>query len=361
VWTEITGGGGGGGGIASFAEFAASNYGTPVLPGNQNPAIIFNNMYDALIHDGGGSSAAARTFSCGGSSDGTFLGTVWVENGGHVLYEHRFGGMTGVSLLSLSSHVAGTRVVVVGSSGHIATSSNDGVSFSTTAPLSANDLNAITNDNAFNAASHVAVGNSGEIVTSDGSGFSWTQRTSGVGDNLEAVTWVPWLSLFVAVGGSATCITSPDGINWTTRTFPSMTPISIDHDGSGLLIATSSLNGTIATSPDGIAWSSSSPATLSGLSHIRIAHNKKSGADSVWVARSRYGIHTSTDGGTTWHAGICGNVSEPGTLGNIRYIDQDARAGSAGGQYDRFIVSGMPTQVGGASYFFPLAEETHLP
>lgn len=69
---------------------------------------------------------------------------------------------------------------------------------------------------AYNGSRWVVVGNSGEIQTSDDNGESWTSRTSGTANALQDIVWLG--GVFMAVGVSATLLTSPDGITWTSRT-----------------------------------------------------------------------------------------------------------------------------------------------
>jgi hypothetical protein len=112
----------------------------------------------------------------------------------------------------------------------------------------------------------VAISNSGtgnRVMTSP-DGINWTTRSTN-DNNWLGITWAPELGLFVAVAYSGTgdrVMTSPNGINWTTRSTP------VDNDWSGitwapelgLLVATST-TGTgnrVMTSPNGINWTTRS-------------------------------------------------------------------------------------------------------
>ena len=103
----------------------------------------------------------------------------------------------------------------------------------------------------------------GSVIT----GITWNANTFTTrvtnDNNWRNVAWAPELKLFVAIAYSGTdnrVMTSPDGINWTTRTTPvdnSWNSITWSPE-LGLLVAVAS-SGTgnrVMTSPDGITWSS---------------------------------------------------------------------------------------------------------
>lgn len=86
---------------------------------------------------------------------------------------------------------------------------------------------------------------------------SWSDTTSGLsGVNVNALKWVDWLGLFLAGGnntGSASVIlTSPDGINWTTRQTVASDSVRAIHEKDGYLYAFSSTR--IYRSSNGINW-----------------------------------------------------------------------------------------------------------
>jgi hypothetical protein len=94
-------------------------------------------------------------------------------------------------------------------------------------------------------------------------GIVWTQRiTPGLNDDgWASVCWSPELGLFVAVGISSDInnrvITSPDGINWTTRTSFVQNWNSICWSPElRIFVAVSSdiILQNVMTSPDGIVW-----------------------------------------------------------------------------------------------------------
>ncbi len=73
----------------------------------------------------------------------------------------------------------------------------------------------------------------------------WTLRSSG-GTSLSGVTYGN--GLFVAVGGSGTILTSPDGMTWTQQTSPASEILYDVAYGNGTFVAVG-YRGTIVTSP----------------------------------------------------------------------------------------------------------------
>jgi hypothetical protein len=72
---------------------------------------------------------------------------------------------------------------------------------------------------------------------------------------------------FVAVGGSGTILTSPDGVNWTARTSGTSNWLLGVVYGNGLFVAVGRVLCTILTSPDGVNWT----ARTSGTSKSSLA------------------------------------------------------------------------------------------
>lgn len=91
------------------------------------------------------------------------------------------------------------------------------------------------------------------IMTSE-DGFAWTARTSdgSTGQYFVSVVWAPALNLFVAAGSKLN--TSPDGINWTSRTITNEFLALTWSQELSLFCASVTGGNTTATSPDGINW-----------------------------------------------------------------------------------------------------------
>ena len=120
------------------------------------------------------------------------------------------------------------------------------------------------NDNNSYYGCHDSIISGSSNIVSDTRGFF--VNTSNPNTNAwQSVCWSPQLSLFVAVANSGTgnrVMTSPDGINWTTRTSAAdngwgSVCWSPTANGTGLFCAVAVTGGTgnrVMTSPDGINW-----------------------------------------------------------------------------------------------------------
>jgi hypothetical protein len=65
------------------------------------------------------------------------------------------------------------------------------------------------------------IGDTSIVSPPDNTPYVWTTRTSAANNNWRTIIWAYEVGLFVAVsnsGSSNRVMTSPDGINWTTRT-----------------------------------------------------------------------------------------------------------------------------------------------
>lgn len=115
----------------------------------------------------------------------------------------------------------------------------------------------------------VAVGNNNSLMRST-DGISWSIVTSPTNNSWSSISWSPKLNLFVALpsvagsGGSLQrVITSPNGVDWTSRDISTLIPAIVWNSvtwsqelgifiGVGTNAATGGLNAM--TSPDGINW-----------------------------------------------------------------------------------------------------------
>lgn len=100
-----------------------------------------------------------------------------------------------------------------------------------------------------------------EVATSP-DGINWTTRTSGAsGQTWQSVVWADGLSLFVAVGsvgGLSQVMTSPDGITWTGRTAAAVKNwVKVAWSESLTKLVAVANSGETMYSSDGTAWTSS--------------------------------------------------------------------------------------------------------
>ena len=103
---------------------------------------------------------------------------------------------------------------------------------------------------------YVTVGSSGQTKFSATAGGSVTTVTTGSA-NLNSVDYVKSLGLFIAVGGSNTILTSPNGTTWTSRT-SGITGVNINLQAIGWsddgVVVVAGGSGYMLGSTDGIAW-----------------------------------------------------------------------------------------------------------
>ncbi|NDD52721.1 hypothetical protein EBZ39_02375, partial [bacterium] len=141
-------------------------------------------------------------------------------------------------------------------------------------------------------------------ATANNAVSSWTTRASAASNTWSGVVWSPELGLFVAVSSSGTSdgvMTSPDGINWTTRATATNPWNAIAWSSELSLFVAVADQGTgndrVMTSPDGINWT-----TRAGLSGTQWCSVVWSPELSLFVAVAYTGnvrVMTSSDG-ITW-------------------------------------------------------------
>jgi len=103
------------------------------------------------------------------------------------------------------------------------------------------------------------------LISSDGT--NWTQRTFGLSNRLNGVTYGN--GLFVTVGGIGTNLTSSDGTSWTQKTTGTSKVLHRVTYGNGLFVTVGE-EGIILTSSDGTSWkrrTSGTSETLTGITY----------------------------------------------------------------------------------------------
>ena len=148
---------------------------------------------------------------------------------------------------------------------------------------------------------YVAVANSGtgsRVMTSP-DGVNWTSRTSAADNNWTSVTYGN--GLFVAVANSGTgnrVMTSPDGITWTSRNSALNNSWSSITYGNGLFVAVANggIGNMVMTSPDGIVWTSRSASAVYSWNSVTFGNGLFVAVSSTGTG---YRVMTSSDG-ITW-------------------------------------------------------------
>ena len=229
----------------------------------------------------GSSFAAVDDFRIYSSIDGI----TWAER-----YE------VGVPDLVVDIAAGNGTFVAVGGGGFVFESplvfvSHDGESWhSVRAPAGEHHLYSV----AWGGGTFVAVGGGGTILTSV-DGEAWSAQHSGTTQSLTSV--VAGDGFFLVAGGGNDLphlLRSVDGVSWETR--------SVDGDASHLeaadgLVLMTTAPGIVQTSSDGLTWSSH---TVEGLRYISGAARH----GSAFVAVGLPELLTSSDGASTWRAGI---------------------------------------------------------
>ena len=81
------------------------------------------------------------------------------------------------------------------------------------------------------------------------------------------------IELFIAVGGSGTILTSPDGTTWTAQTSGTSNDLrSVAYDGSSTIVAVG-FSGTILTSSDGTTWTSRTSGTSKDINNVHYGNS----------------------------------------------------------------------------------------
>ena len=215
-----------------------------------------------------GSISATPYTSSNGATAWSTNGTTWTM------------GSLPAGSTPLHGVIAGNRLVGLGESGHLY-SSTDGKSWSAlTTITSVGTLNAGTYGNG----RYVAVGDKGYIAAS-GDSVAWLAGqvvvVGGTPINLHGIAWTG--TMFVAVGDNGLITTSKDGSAWTAPATSAVAgPLRSVSASTGGEIVIVGDNG-IETSEDGVHWTSRDPSGAAALNGVTFASGKfvAVGANSV--------------------------------------------------------------------------------
>jgi uncharacterized delta-60 repeat protein len=136
----------------------------------------------------------------------------------------------------------------------------------------------------------VAVGTGGVTSTSTDGGLTWTTSSIGATDTLFGATYV--LNKFFAVSGtSGRVYSSADGITWNSTQTPAPTLRGMTY-GAGRLVAVGDA-GVIVTSSDGSNWTSAVSGTTNALTGVSFVNN-------LLIATGINGTILTSSDGVTW-------------------------------------------------------------
>lgn len=157
----------------------------------------------------------------------------------------------------------------------------------------------------------VIVGNAGFIATSDDQGETWTSRASGTVQSIAGATFGANLFVVCVQDTANNIRTSPDGITWTARTTVSaQIQYDVAYNGTNLFVSVGD-NGTIQTSPDGITWTARTSGTTQSLRGVHFANG-------LWVICGLGGTILTSPDGITWTTQTSGTTE---VLREVNYFN----------------------------------------
>lgn len=223
------------------------------------------------------------------------------------------------------------------------------------------DIKGTLNDIVWSGSQFVAVGgiqsgilsSKGGLILTSPDGLSWTKRTVNVNDEIDCITWsgktflafcnnltlhtitsddgVNWtphkissdvnspkaivwagnqyVVVFSSILRSSIIMTSPDGVDWTTRMFPFGDTKGIAWSGS--LFASPAEDGTMLTSPDGLTWTINYtnkmhyPQGIVWTGKQFVAYGKGSTSEIFSNAKTENAVILTSPDGMTWTEANC--------------------------------------------------------
>ena len=215
-------------------------------------------------------TSAAGSFATVGAGGAIFTSTdgkTWVDHTSTSTISSDLYAVTGYAANQNYPSNPALRWVAVGAGG-VSVYSLDGISWAVGRPenLTYPALRSLTHvAGTFFAVGDAPTGGSGTILSST-DGISWTSHASNTTNNLNGVTHG---SIYVAVGDSGTILTSGDGNTWTVKTpSPAVPGINlrqvisfVNSNGTIIYVAVGDA-GTIVTSRDsGVSWTAQTVGT----------------------------------------------------------------------------------------------------
>lgn len=207
--------------------------------------------------------------------------------------------ITGTEIKSIARLSNNGEFIAVGIAGLIMNSSDNGLNWSIESSSSnfTNTLNSVATNSGGVA---VAVGNSGRIMRSVNNGITWSQVSSGVSNNLYAIT-TNSTGEFFAVGSnssSAVLLTSTDnGITWNKQSITRSNTeslYSIAITATGNIVVVGSQGGIYLSTDNGSTWINKSSINTELKS---VAANPLGNVVTVGINGI---IMSSSDNGETW-------------------------------------------------------------
>jgi hypothetical protein len=310
---------------------------TAGISGWETHTILVTNAWDSVVWSPELSLFAAVAYSGTGNRVMTSPdGINWTTRATPA--DNSWFGITWASELSLFVAVAGS-----GSFNRVMTSSNGITWVTRSTPNNHEYRNVAWSPELSLFAAVSRTGTTSAIMTSP-NGINWTSRSTPSKEYF-AITWSADLSLFVAVtinnGTTTNCVaTSSNGTTWVTRNAGNSNSWrSVAWSPQlGLFAAVAALIGSgnrAMTSPDGINWTTRS-TTNNEWYEVRWAAEV-----GLFVASGRDAVMTSSDG-VTWTT----RSIPVGEWRSVAWAPELSRFAAIGMDEDRVVTSGNPVSVG---------------
>ncbi len=261
--------------------------------------------------------SSAQGFQAVLTKDGT---DVWAVGDNGVVHRSLVGGTTygasqlGIRTLRGIAH-RGLTVIVVGDSGYVFRSTDNGISFTTAVVPGAPALRAVAITSATNA---LVAGDGGALLRSVDGGATWNPVTSGTIETLHAFSFASATD-GLAAGGNGTLLgTTNGGATWSPVSVPTTNDLyALARNGSTVWAGGAA--GVLLKSTNG--GSSFSHATMKVEYRAEVRALAAPAANEVWAAGGGGFVRRSVDGGATWtfpthdlHGSI-GGISVVGSTG----------------------------------------------
>jgi hypothetical protein len=149
---------------------------------------------------------------------------------------------------------------------------------------------------AFGDSKFVVVGASGALRVSPSGTANFTLKTTPTTDNLRGVVYSSEQNLWVAVGDSGVCISSPDTETWTLKTTLSTSFKDVAY-GSGKFVAVGG-SGKIIYSTDGLNWPAANESTVGTKTWNAVKY-----LGGKFIATGSSGFNATSTDGVNWTLG----------------------------------------------------------
>lgn len=201
------------------------------------------------------------------------------------------------------AHHNGSRFLIPSDVAGLVFISTDGIGYRrVNTPVIAQPCNEVTSGLVGATLRNVIIGNTGFIATSDDNGETWTSRTSGTALAINAATrsTTNFIIAIQSTSSAANLRTSSDGITYNAVANSGVSNSLIDVHANGAQVVAVGAGGVITVSNDnGATWAASTSSGVTTTQQLNGVHYNASA--NLWVAVGNAGtIITATDPTGTW-------------------------------------------------------------